>query len=94
MTFAYDKNPSVKIFDKLDFQVRKTDKIIIRGKSGAGKTTLYKILTSAYPQIFETITSDFVVSFSPQHPLVLPDTETVAENLNPYEISFDPAVFQ
>jgi ABC-type multidrug transport system fused ATPase/permease subunit len=77
LTFAYDSNPKVNVFNKLNFEVKKGDKTVIRGRSGVGKTTLYKLLTSTYPNIVSTVDSSFFVAFSPQHPLVLPDTLTV-----------------
>ena len=61
----------------MNFSIRKGDKIMLKGKSGVGKTTLYKLLTSAYPNILSTINESFVVSFSAQHPLVLPDIHTI-----------------
>ena len=50
---------------------------MIKGRSGSGKTTLYKLLTSAYPHIMNLVEKQFIVYFSPQHPLLLPDTVTV-----------------
>ena len=76
-TFAYETNPDVKIFRDLNCLIKKGDKIKIKGKSGVGKTTLYKLLTSAYPNIFNTLDKPFMVSFSSQHPMMLPDTKTV-----------------
>jgi ABC-type uncharacterized transport system fused permease/ATPase subunit len=70
-------NPGVLIFKDLNLSIKKGDKIMIRGRSGSGKTTLYKLLSSAYPQIMSYIDHPFVVYFSPQHPLLLPDTTTV-----------------
>lgn len=77
LNFAYELNPGVLIFKDLELLIRKGDKIMIKGRSGSGKTTLYKLLSSTYPQIMSYIDHPFVVYFSPQHPLVLPDTATV-----------------
>jgi ABC-type multidrug transport system fused ATPase/permease subunit len=55
LTFAYESNPDTLIFKDLDFTVNSGDKIVIMGRSGAGKTTLYKLLTSAYPQVIDLI---------------------------------------
>ena len=63
--------------------------MIIKGRSGAGKTTLYKILTSAYPKVLNLLDETFHVSFSPQHPLLLPDSASLEENLDPYKIGPD-----
>lgn len=61
----------------MSIEVNEGDQIIIRGRSGSGKTTLYKLLTSTYPKIINFINEPFHISFSPQHPLVLPDTTTI-----------------
>jgi ABC-type transport system involved in cytochrome bd biosynthesis fused ATPase/permease subunit len=53
LTFAYESNPNLTIFKEMSFLFSKGDKIKIKGKSGAGKTTLFKILTSTYPSIFD-----------------------------------------
>ena len=73
----------------MNLTIKRGDKIKLKGRSGVGKTTLYKLLTSAYPKIINTINDPFFVSFSSQHPLVLPDTLTIEENLNPYNISYN-----
>ena len=78
LTFAYESNPDTLIFKDLNFTVNTGDKIIIRGRSGAGKTTLYKLLTSAYPHVIDLVESPHLISFSPQHPLLLPDSQTIA----------------
>jgi ABC-type bacteriocin/lantibiotic exporter with double-glycine peptidase domain len=77
LTFAYECNPDGVIFKDMHFSVNPADKIIIRGRSGSGKTTLYKLLTSAYPHVIDLIESPHLISFSPQHPLSLPDTSTI-----------------
>jgi ABC-type multidrug transport system fused ATPase/permease subunit len=77
LTFSYESNPNVKIFSHFDFTIKKGDKVLVKGRSGIGKTSLYKLLTSAYPNIFSTIDKDFLVFFSPQHPLILPETKTI-----------------
>lgn len=59
---------------------------MIRGRSGSGKTTLYKLLTSAYPKALDFTEQAFHISYSPQHPLLLPDCYSILENLNPYGI--------
>lgn len=45
---------------------------MIRGKTGSGKTTLFKILTGLYGS--KLFSSEGFVSFSPQKPLLLPAT--------------------
>ena len=77
LNFAYEVNPGVMIFKDLDLRIKKGDKIMIKGRSGSGKTTLYKLLSSTYPHIMNFIDHPFVVYFSPQHPLLLPDASTV-----------------
>lgn len=66
--------------------MRNGDRIIIKGRSGSGKTTLYKLLTSAYPGVLNLLEEPFHISFSPQHPLLLPDSASLEENLNPYDV--------
>lgn len=73
MDFAYEANPDQLIFKNMSFKINRGDRIMIRGRSGSGKTTLYKLLTSAYPKIMNLVDQHFIVSFSPQHPLLLPD---------------------
>ncbi len=55
LDFAYEINPDTLIFKHLNLKIKKGDKIVIKGRSGAGKTTLYKLLSSAYPQILTYI---------------------------------------
>ena len=47
---VYLKQNDKEIFSGLDFSVQKNEKVLIQGKSGIGKTTLFKILLG-----FETI---------------------------------------
>ncbi len=47
---VYLKRKSKEIFSGLDFSVQKNEKVLIQGKSGIGKTTLFKVLLG-----FETI---------------------------------------
>ncbi|HGY12397.1 MAG TPA: ATP-binding cassette domain-containing protein [Desulfobacterales bacterium] len=47
---VYLKRKSKEIFSGLDFFVQKNEKVLIQGKSGIGKTTLFKVLLG-----FETI---------------------------------------
>ncbi|MCK4767463.1 MAG: ATP-binding cassette domain-containing protein [Desulfobacula sp.] len=47
---VYLKRNDKKIFSELNFFVQKNEKVLIQGKSGIGKTTLFKILLG-----FETI---------------------------------------
>ncbi|MCK5349812.1 MAG: ATP-binding cassette domain-containing protein, partial [Desulfobacula sp.] len=47
---VYLKRNDKKIFSGLNFFVQKNEKVLIQGKSGIGKTTLFKILLG-----FETI---------------------------------------
>ena len=77
LDFAYKANPNQFIFKNMSLSINRGDRIMIRGRSGSGKTTLYKLLTSAYPKIINLVDEQFVVYFSPQHPLLLPDAETV-----------------
>jgi ABC-type multidrug transport system fused ATPase/permease subunit len=76
----------VPIFKGLDLQILSGERVVIQGRSGAGKTTLYKLLTSAYPSILDLTQQPFHVSFSPQHPLLLPDSTSLEENLDPYQL--------
>jgi len=53
---VYLKRNNKEIFSNLDFFVQKNEKVLIQGKSGIGKTTLFKILLG-----FETIDSGKVL---------------------------------
>ena len=70
----------------MSLELRRGEQIQIRGKSGNGKTTLYKLLCSLYKKTLNTVQYPFHFSFSPQHPLILPNTHTVSENIDPYRI--------
>lgn len=48
LTRGYEGSPSM-VFFKLNFGLYKHDFCVITGKSGAGKTTLAKLLTGCYP---------------------------------------------
>lgn len=56
-TFAYDKDPR-SVFQKLSFTVRGGEKVGIVGTSGAGKTTLMKLLLRQHDLINGSITID------------------------------------
>ena len=58
------------------------EKVIIRGKTGGGKTTLFKILTGLYGS--KLFSSQCFISFSPQEPLLL--QTTLEENIDPYHL--------
>ncbi len=53
LDYAYDSNPTTPIFKGLNLQIMPGERVVIQGRSGAGKTTLYKLLTSAYPSIID-----------------------------------------
>ncbi|MBT3175519.1 MAG: ATP-binding cassette domain-containing protein [Desulfobacula sp.] len=46
---VYIKRKDKEIFSDLDFSVQKNEKTLIKGKSGIGKTTLFKILLGFEP---------------------------------------------
>ena len=77
LTFAYKENPNSVILDGLNLHISKGSKVVIRGKSGGGKTTLYKLMTSTYPEAYNLIDLPFSIAYSPQHPLLLPDTTSL-----------------
>ena len=56
----------------------------MRGKSGAGKTTLCKLLTGLYSAP-EAKLNQTKISFSSQHPLLL-KRASILENVDPYSI--------
>jgi ABC-type transport system involved in cytochrome bd biosynthesis fused ATPase/permease subunit len=61
----------VDILRGLSLNVKSQEKIMIKGKTGAGKTTLFKILTKVYlPK--EKLNRGYI-AFSPQKPLLLID---------------------
>lgn len=73
LKFKYDKSEE-NILENLNIQLKQGEKILIRGKTGSGKTTLFKVLTGLYPE-FSPIAKYFkeiYISFSPQKPLILP----------------------
>lgn len=58
---------------------------MLKGKTGAGKTTLFKILMGLYPEVYFPEESLHVTSFSSQHPLLIGDS-SVLERVDPYKI--------
>lgn len=71
LVFRYD-NTTEDIIKSLNLRIAPGEKVLIRGKTGAGKTTLFKILTGLYgPNLFK---SPGFISFSPQKPLLLQTT--------------------
>ena len=70
----------------MQFKMNDKDKVQIKGKSGSGKTTFFKLLCSMYKAKLNTVNLPFHVSFSPQHPLVLPFSSSIKENLDPYHL--------
>ena len=55
------------------------------GKTGTGKTTLFKLLTGLYHQKYFPKQIIHQQSFSSQHPLLIP-TASLLENIDPYSI--------
>jgi len=80
LTFRYE-NTAEDILAQLDLRIAPGEKVMIRGKTGAGKTTLFKVLTGLYG--CRPFSRGFV-SFSPQKPLLLP--APLEENLDPYRL--------
>ena len=68
----------------INLDVKKGDRVLIKGRTGAGKTTLFKILTGVYPHCFIS-PYNHLISFSSQHPLKLP-MASLLENIDPYSI--------
>ena len=54
----------------------------MKGRTGAGKTTLFKILTGLYPSHYIS-PHNHLISFSSQHPLKLP-MASLLQNIDPY----------
>lgn len=90
-TFAYDKDPR-NIFDKLSFTVKGGEKVGIVGTSGAGKTTLMKLLLRQHDLINGSISIDGQdirevtqeslrenISIVPQEPMLF--HRTIRENI-------------
>jgi ATP-binding cassette subfamily B multidrug efflux pump len=71
LTFRYG-NTAEDILKDLNLRIEPGEKVMIRGKTGSGKTTLFKILTGLYGS--KLFSSEGFVSFSPQKPLLLPAT--------------------
>lgn len=55
VTFKYDKN---KVLKDLSFKVKANETVAFVGKSGAGKTTIFKLLSKMYDNYKGTITID------------------------------------
>ena len=82
-TFGY-KGQNIPALCSINLDVSAKDKILIKGKTGAGKTTLFKILTGLYPDSYIS-PYNHLISFSSQHPLRLPMT-SLQESIDPYQI--------
>lgn len=91
VTFAYDKDPR-KIFDKLSFEVKGGQKVGVVGTSGAGKSTVMKLLLRQHDlvggsiridgQDISTVTQESLrenVSIVPQEPMLF--HRTIRENI-------------
>lgn len=50
-------------------QVKYGDKVMLKGQTGAGKTTLFKVLMGLYPEVYFSDKINYLLSFSSQHPL-------------------------
>jgi ABC-type bacteriocin/lantibiotic exporter with double-glycine peptidase domain len=48
LDFKYEKSDD-NILKKLNLSIKENEKIVIRGKTGSGKTTFFKVLTGLYP---------------------------------------------
>jgi ABC-type multidrug transport system ATPase subunit len=57
----------------------------LKGKTGAGKTSLFKILMGLYPEVYFPESSIQMMSFSSQHPLQMGNC-SIIEKLDPYRI--------
>lgn len=57
----------------------------MKGKTGAGKTSLFKILMGLYPQAYFPQNSIHLLSFSSQHPLKM-GSSSIMERVDPYNI--------
>ncbi len=90
-TFAYDKDPR-KVFENLSFKVKGGEKVGIVGSSGAGKTTLMKLLLRQHDlvgggisidgQDIREITQESLrenISIVPQEPMLF--HRTIRENI-------------
>lgn len=77
--FKYNDNDDF-IIRGLSLTINPGEKVMIRGRTGAGKTTLFKIFTCLFKGFSSP--SEGYVSFSPQKPLLL--EASLEENLDPY----------
>ncbi len=90
-TFAYDKDPR-KVFENLSFKVKGGEKVGIVGSSGAGKTTLMKLLLRQHDlsgggisidgQDIREVTQESLrenISIVPQEPMLF--HRTIRENI-------------
>lgn len=82
--FSYKTKSEEKVLKNISFNIHENDRITLRGKSGAGKTTICKILTELYPTDVENLEKS-IISFSSQHPLML-SSASIIENVDPYSI--------
>lgn len=57
------------MLENINLRIRSKDRIVLKGKTGSGKTTLFKILMGLYPEVYFPESSMHLISFSSQLPL-------------------------
>lgn len=73
------------MLENINLRIKSGDRIVLKGKTGAGKTTLFKVLMGLYPEVYFPESAIHLISFSSQHPLKLGDS-SVIEKVDPYRI--------
>ncbi len=68
LSFRYSEE-TPEVIRNLNLTIVPNDRVMLRGESGAGKTTLFKIMTGLYPETYFTPSKFYLISFSSQHPL-------------------------
>lgn len=90
LSFTYEDDDSTEIVRNLDFKVEKGEFVCLLGKSGCGKSTIFRLALGFEKANYGEIITENKIGFMPQKDLLLP-WRTVEKNLAlPLEIAKRP----